>query len=413
MGQVATFSGGVWTCANAPTTPAVMVGAGLVSDDDAVAVDPAHVPLVDRAQCRDGQVVARSSTAAAGWHCIAPSGRQGERGLQGERGPQGDSGERGAPGTPGAEGAGAGVQSRPATTAECPSGGIVVQAWRDLPPSNGVRDGNEPLVDMLPAACNGATGATGGPGPEGDPLRSRISATAPTAGQCPTGGQILEVWTDTNNNTTYEPGEPLTQIPVCRGAAGVAPARFFVHASVDATGSTTIFPSANVTTPAPLTNGGLVMTELPATSAGAAARVPCVTGSPPAQSQCGVQGEQVGISFVIPSDGVYRVCVSHNFNMGSSTNGNYRTFLVGLYETSEGAASPVSSPNNVHQYSSNNAAGGYRSVPTRHCEVFNWTAALPRKVVRMFYTSDGNSTSDQLRGEIESSTRMIWEAERI
>lgn len=164
MGQVATFSGGMWTCANAATTPPVMAGAGLVTDDDALAVDPAHVPLLDRAQCRDGQVVARSSTAADGWHCIAPPmGPRGEAGINGA-----SLGSRV-------------VEESPPT---CATGGRYLETWRDTN-GNGALDASEQASAVRVAVCRGGDGVQGVEGPRG--VTGMTGPTGPTGATGATG----------------------------------------------------------------------------------------------------------------------------------------------------------------------------------------------------------------------------------
>lgn len=145
MGQVATFSGGAWTCAT-PAAPA-MAGDGLVNDDDALAVDPSKVPLVDGSRCTEGQVVTRT---ASGWACAAPTGAQGPTGTTGPTGMTGEQGPAGPAGPTGPTGP-AGTQGPTGPTG--PTG------------TQGPIGATGPEGPVGPTGPRGATGPTGTTGP--------------------------------------------------------------------------------------------------------------------------------------------------------------------------------------------------------------------------------------------------------
>jgi hypothetical protein len=67
-------------------------GAGLTRAGDAIAVDPAAVPLVSGG-CTSGQEVARTG---GGWACVAPSGATGPTGATGATGATGPAGSQAA-----------------------------------------------------------------------------------------------------------------------------------------------------------------------------------------------------------------------------------------------------------------------------------------------------------------------------
>ena len=102
------------------------------------------------------------------------------------------------------------VEFSKAKAVDCPSGGVLIEKWRDL-------DGDKKFDKSEPdyskeTVCNGDTGTSG--------AASRVRLRDATAEQCGEGGgTVFETWLDKNNDGKYQPNEPdyKTSI-VCRGS---------------------------------------------------------------------------------------------------------------------------------------------------------------------------------------------------
>ena len=149
-------------------------------------------PLLAGAVAYSSMPPALFACVAGDWTPVAlPAGPQGTPGPQG---PKGDAGPPGATGPQGLKGD-AGVTSlvtqtaAPATAAQCPFGGTVVQSGLDSN-GNGVLDGAEATATSF--VCNGRPGANGAAG-----AASHVVVTAePPGPNCDNGGEKIEVVED-------------------------------------------------------------------------------------------------------------------------------------------------------------------------------------------------------------------------
>lgn len=114
----------------------------------------------------------------------------------------------GAQGSTGASGAGAGILVGSALPAACPAGGAVFTTFIDGN-NNGVLD-NAETVSSVSTLCNGVAGENGNNGANGQ--SERITLTAATLSQCPSGGIVY--------STALEGGPVNQSAVVCNGSNG-------------------------------------------------------------------------------------------------------------------------------------------------------------------------------------------------
>ena len=101
------------------------------------------------------------------------------------------------------------IRTLTATTEQCPTGGFVVDTFRDAN-ANGIYDSGEVILTTN-KICNGAQGLQG--------LGAGIEVRAGTS--CAAGGSLITTYVDANNNGVRDPDEQVTSISsVCNGVAG-------------------------------------------------------------------------------------------------------------------------------------------------------------------------------------------------
>lgn len=103
------------------------------------------------------------------------------------------------------------VVTVPATSAQCPHGGVVVKSFTDLN-FDGVLDEGEPVLSSTPI-CNGSDGTNG---------MSMVFTTVPaTPAQCQYGGNVLLMALDALGTGIYSSSDPNQQsAKICNGAPG-------------------------------------------------------------------------------------------------------------------------------------------------------------------------------------------------
>ena len=113
-----------------------------------------------------------------------------------------------------------------ATTAQCASGGSVMELFKDAN-GNGTLDSGETVISTTPI-CNGTQGASGTNGTNGtngsngtNGISAGLQVVAATAGSCPAGGSVLNTFQDLNSNGIRDTGEAITSTStVCNGVNG-------------------------------------------------------------------------------------------------------------------------------------------------------------------------------------------------
>ncbi|MEL6183565.1 MAG: hypothetical protein AAFU79_03005, partial [Myxococcota bacterium] len=104
-----------------------------------------------------------------------------------------------------------------ATSAQCPTGGVVIQTGLDAN-GDGALGGDEVSEERL--VCNGPEGAPGEPGSDGL-VTLVLRQDEPPGPNCENGGERFDVGLDQDGNGTLESSEIGTTTYVCRGSRGV------------------------------------------------------------------------------------------------------------------------------------------------------------------------------------------------
>lgn len=101
-----------------------------------------------------------------------------------------------------------------ASSADCPTGGLMVTTYKDTN-KNQMLDEAEEVLSSLPM-CNGTKGQDGAQG-----VGAGIQVTVAPMGACPAGGSVLSTFADVNNNFVLDAGETLTSTStLCNGMNG-------------------------------------------------------------------------------------------------------------------------------------------------------------------------------------------------
>lgn len=103
-----------------------------------------------------------------------------------------------------------GMTMLPATPAQCPNGGMVLEIFQDLS-QTGVYQPNDPIISSTPI-CNGQNGTS-----------VVFTTAAASAQECPTGGNVLLMASDTLGTGVWDPTDANQQsMMICNGVQGQA-----------------------------------------------------------------------------------------------------------------------------------------------------------------------------------------------
>ena len=143
---------------------------------------------------------------------------------------------------------------------------------------------------------------------------------------------------------------------------------------------------------------------MPDSPAEAELRIPCASGNP-GTGNCGGRAEQLGISFVAPSSGPYRVCAELNHELSTdSTPFPSRVFFIWIRTNDNGTA--IIEQGAVERGHGLGGISATQMVPLRVCDTFDGSAT-ERMNLRLAIWQSGAID----RSEIIGST--LFEIERL